>query len=437
MARVLIVGGTVIDTLVGASRIADVAIDADRVAEIGQSLARSPADRVINAEGMLVCPGLIDPHVHLREPGQEHKESIASGTAAGVAGGFTTVCCMPNTQPALDSPEMVRAVRARAQETGLCRVFSVAAATKGRHGEEITEIRLLADAGAVGISDDGDCVASAGMMSRVLSACREAGLAFMQHAQEPTLTGGAVMHAGEVAVRLGLTGWPREAEEIIVERDVRLNRAIGARYHVQHVSSAGTVEIVRRARRAGQPVSCEASPHHLLLTHEACAGGDGHSYDTGAKMNPPLREAADVAALVEGVADGTVTVLATDHAPHTPDEKALDFDAAPFGIIGLEVALALYAEALVLSGAINWVRLVELMSIEPARLCGLDAQGLGSLAPGGPADVTLVDPNMAWTIDAADLAGKSRNSPFLGRRVRGRSVLTMVGGRVRHERVRG
>ncbi|MEZ6235400.1 MAG: dihydroorotase [Phycisphaerales bacterium] len=437
MARTLIVGGTVIDTLTGGSRVLDVAIDADRIAAIAPSLARSPADRVIHAEGLLVCPGLIDPHVHLREPGQEHKETIASGTAAAVSGGFTTVCCMPNTQPALDSPEMVRAVRDRAQETGLCRVFSVAAATRGRHGEEITEIRLLADAGAVGISDDGDCVASAGMMSRVLSACRQAGLAFMQHAQEPTLTGGSVMHAGEVAVRLGLTGWPREAEEIIVERDVRLNRAIGARYHVQHVSSEGTVEIVRKARQAGQPVSCEASPHHLLLTHEACAGGDGHSYDTGAKMNPPLREAADVAALVKGVADGTVTVLATDHAPHTPDEKALDFDSAPFGIIGLEVALSLYAEALVHSGATDWVRLVQLMTIEPARLCGLDTRGLGTLVVGGPADVTLIDPNLAWTIDAADLAGKSRNTPFLGRRVKGRSVLAMVGGQVRHERSRG
>ncbi|MCA9288794.1 MAG: amidohydrolase family protein, partial [Phycisphaerales bacterium] len=222
----------------------------------------------------------------------------------------------------------------------------------------------------------------------------------------------------------------------IVERDVRLNGSIGARYHVQHASSAGTVEIVRRARQSGQPVSCEASPHHLLLTHEACAGLDGHSYDTAAKMNPPLREAADAAALVKGVADGTVTVLATDHAPHTPDEKALDFDAAPFGIIGLELALGLYAEALVHSGAIDWVRLVQLMSIEPARLCGLDAQGLGTLGVGGPADVTLIDPDLAWTVDAADLVGKSRNTPFLGRRVKGRSVMTIVAGQIRHERAR-
>lgn len=432
----LITNGTVLDTLAGTQRVADVAISEGRVAAIGPSLPHSPASKVIDASGQLVCPGLIDPHVHLREPGQEHKETLRSGSRAGVAGGFTTLCCMPNTQPAIDSPELIHAVAARAAATAMGRVFCVAAATKGRKGEEIAEIGLMTEAGAVGFSDDGDCIASAGMMSRVLSACQQAGRAFMQHAQEPTLTGGAVMHAGEVSVRLGLTGWPRVAEELIVERDVRLNRGIGCRYHVQHVSSGGTIEIVRRARREGQPVTCEVTPHHLLLTHEACAGKDGNGYDTSAKMNPPLREKSDIDALRAGVADGTVTVLGTDHAPHSADEKGLDFDAAPFGIIGLETALALYAEALVESGVIDWMRLIQLMTIEPARLCGLDTMGLGTLAVGGPADVTVVDPSAAWTISASDLVGQSRNTPFLGRKVRGRATLTVVGGEVRWEQPR-
>lgn len=436
MARLLITDGTVIDTLAGTSRSADLAIVDGRIADIAPGLPRGPADRVIGADGLLVCPGLIDPHVHLREPGQEHKETLRSGSRAGVSGGFSTLCCMPNTQPPIDSPEMIHAVHSRARDSAACRVFCVAAATKGRRGEEIAEIGLMAEAGAVGFSDDGDCVSSAGMLSRVLAACRQAGRAFMQHAQEPSLTGGAAMHAGDVSVRLGLTGWPRVAEEIIVERDIRLNSGIGCHYHVQHVSSGGTIDIVRRARGQGQPVTCEASPHHLLLTHEACGGRDGRSYDTAAKMNPPLREPSDIQAIREGVADGTVTVLGTDHAPHSADEKSLDFDSAPFGIIGLETALALYAEALVHSGVIGWNRLIQLLTIEPARLCGLDARGLGVLAVGGPADVTLIDPNQSWTVSAADLVGQSRNTPFLGRRVKGRSLVTIVSGEVRHERAR-
>jgi dihydroorotase len=337
---------------------------------------------------------------------------------------------MPNTTPALDTPEMVGFVTHRARETAACRIFTVAAATRGRRGEELAEIALMAKVGAVGFSDDGDCVASAGMMARVLSAVRATGLAFMQHCQEPTLTRGASMHAGEVATRLGLTGWPRVAEEIIIERDIRLNGTIGCRYHIQHISSGGSVEIVRRARAEGQPVSAEAAPHHLLLTHEACDG-----YNTAAKMNPPLRDAGDVKAIREGVADGTITVLATDHAPHTDHEKALPFEEAPFGIIGLETALPLYAEALVHTGLIDWPRLIALMTIEPSRLCGLEARGLGMLKVGGPADVTVIDPDAAWTIRASESKSRSRNTPFDGRRVRGRAAATIVGGEVRHETI--
>jgi dihydroorotase len=430
MGTLLIAGGRVIDPVSNTDRTADVAVCGGTIAAIGPVLPRTGVDRVMEARGRLVVPGLIDPHVHLREPGQEHKETLESGSAAAVAGGFTTLGCMPNTAPALDTPEMVGFVTHRAQQTAACRIFAVGAATRGRKGEELAEIALMARAGAVGFSDDGDCVASAGMMARVLAAVRPTGLAFMQHCQEPTLTRGASMHAGEVATRLGLTGWPRAAEEIIIERDIRLNRGIGCRYHVQHISSGGSVEIVRRARAEGQPVSAEAAPHHLMLTHEACDG-----YNTAAKMNPPLREAGDVKAIREGVADGTITVLATDHAPHTDHEKALPFEEAPFGIIGLETALPLYAEALVHTGLIDWPRLIAMMTIEPARLCGLERQGLGMLKVGGPADVTVIDPDTAWTIRAAESKSRSRNTPFDGRRVRARAVATIVGGEVRHETI--
>ncbi|MEZ6243528.1 MAG: dihydroorotase [Phycisphaerales bacterium] len=424
----LIQGGRVIDPASGLDAFVDIAITGGRIAEIGLNLARSPAARVIDADGLLVTPGLIDPHVHLREPGGEHKETIASGTAAAVAGGFTTVCCMPNTTPAIDSPELVRWVSSRAGQTGACRVFPVAAATIGRKGEQLTEIELCHTAGAVAFSDDGDVVESEGMMSRVLRAVAATATPFMQHCQEPSLTQGASMHAGEVSIRLGLTGWPRIAEECIIERDVRLNQAIGCRYHVQHVSSGGSVEIIRRAREGGLPVTAEASPHHLTLTDEACDG-----YNTSAKMNPPLRTRADVDALRAGVAEGVITILATDHAPHSYDEKSLPFEHAPFGIIGLETALPLYAEALVASGAIDWPRLIALLTIAPAELCGLDALTLGRLSEGGPADITLIDPDLEWTVSRDDLRGMSYNTPFLGRRARGRAVGTIVGGRVRHE----
>ncbi len=426
MSTLLIAGARVIDPASRTDRAADVAVADGKIAAIGPGLSRSGVDRVVQGKDLILAPGLIDPHVHLREPGQEQKETLATGSAAAVAGGFTTVCCMPNTSPCLDSPEMVAFIGQRAATTAECRVFAVAALTKGRKGEELAEIGLMARAGAVGFSDDGDGIASAGVMARALGAVRATGRALMQHCQEPTLTRGASMHAGEVATRLGLTGWPRVAEELMIERDIRLNRGIGCRYHVQHISSGDSVELIRRARREGQPVSAEAAPHHLLLTHEACDG-----YNTAAKMNPPLRELKDVEAVRAGVADGTISVLATDHAPHTAEEKALAFEEAPFGIVGLETALALYAEALVHTKLIDWPRLVALMTIEPARLCGLDAapHELGALKVGGPADITLIDPDVAWTIGEADLKGRSRNTPFLGRGVRGRPLMTVVGGR--------
>ena len=428
-SAILIRGGRVIDPASGADHTADVLIRDARVEAIGPDLD-APDAETIDAAGCLVTPGLIDPHVHLREPGATHKEDIASGTCAAVAGGFTTVCCMPNTRPAIDTPDVVRWIADQAAANGSCRVFCVSAGTVGRKGIELADIAGCVAAGAVGVSDDGDAIADPGVMRRVLERCAEHDRVFMQHCQDPAMTVGSVMHEGRVSRRLGLTGWPREAEETIVARDIDLARQTGARYHVQHISSAGTVELIRKARAGGLAVSGEASPHHLLLTDDAI-----ERLGSAAKMNPPLREWSDVVALREGVADGTVTVLATDHAPHAADEKRNPMASAPFGIIGLETALALYAEALVHTGLIGWERLIALMTIEPARLCNLDRQGLGTLAEGGPGDATVIDPELEWVIGLDDLKGKSVNTPFVGRAVRGRAVATVVAGRVayRHE----
>ena len=434
MATMLISGGRVIDPVSGSDRVLDVLVHDATIACIEPEISRADADREIDARGLIVSPGLIDPHVHLREPGQEHKETILTGSRAAVAGGFTTVCCMPNTVPPIDSPELVRFVYDRAAGAE-CRVFPVAAGTVGRAGAQMTEIRLLAEAGAVGISDDGDAIEQTGMMKSVLTATRAAGLTFMQHCQDPSLTRGSVMHAGAISTQLGLTGWPRIAEEIIIERDIRLVGDTGCRYHVQHLSSGDSVEIIRIARHNNLPVTAEASPHHLLLTDHSCLG-----YNTNAKMNPPLRESTDVEAIRQGIAEGIITILATDHAPHAPDEKALPFDQAPFGVIGLETALAAYAKALIETDTIGWPQLIELLTINPARLCNLDRThrgeaGLGELRVGGPADLTIIDPDHTWTVTHSDLAGRSRNSPFIGESFGIRPVATIVAGRVRMNRL--
>lgn len=416
-----------IDPVSGFDETADVLIVDGLIVELGRASASTKCRRV-DADGCLVVPGLIDPHVHLREPGVGHEETIASGAAAAVHGGFTTVCCMPNATPPLDSAAMIEFVRHKgdlAQAAGGARVFAVGCATKNREGAALAEIASMARAGAVGFSDDGSCVADAGVMAKALRTVAGTGRVFMQHCEEHTLTLGASMNAGVLATKLGLGGWPAVAEEIMIERDVRLNRAISCRYHAQHVSSGGSVEIIRRARAEAQPVSGEASPHHLLLTEEACDG-----YNTLAKMNPPLRTRRDIDQLKEGIADGSITVLATDHAPHPMDRKALDFAAAPFGISLLDCALPLYIKALIDDGVIDWPRLTAMLTIEPARLTGLDALGLGRLAVGGPADITVIDPDLEWSIRTAEFKSAGRNCPFDGWSVRGRAVATFVGGRM-------
>ena len=421
MPSLLITGGHVIGDANEPNRSAGLLLRDGKVAAVGHDLG--PADETIDATGRLVCPGLIDVHVHFREPGDEEEETIATGSAAAVAGGFTTVCCMPNTRPPLDTEAAVEFVRREGQRVGLCNVFPIGAVTKGRAGRELAEIGAMHARGAVAFSDDGVGVADAAVMRRALQYLKMFDAVLMQHCEEPTLGGGA-MHAGLVSTVLGLPGIPAEAEQLMIARDLLLNRAIGGRYHVQHVSTAPSVELVRRAKADGQSVTCEVAPHHLLLTDESCRG-----YDTNFKMNPPLRTAADVVACIAGVVDGTIDCLATDHAPHRAEEKELEFDQAPFGIVGLECALPLYARALVEPGHVTWPRLIELMTVNAARVAKLD--GKGTLAVGADADVTIIDPERAWTIDVNAFRGKSRNCPFHGWAVKGRATHTIVGGVVR------
>jgi dihydroorotase len=435
MTAILIQGGRVIDPARGFDAAADVLVADGVVREIatrpGAIDVPAGAARV-DAEGCLVTPGLIDVHVHFREPGDDHEETIATGAASALNGGFTTVCCMPNTTPPLDTPDMVRLVHERGERAAGPRVFAVGCGTRGRAGVEVADIAGMAGAGAVAFSDDGDCIADDAVMAAVMQAVRAVDGCFMQHCQDPAMTEGAAMNAGPVAEALGVIGWPVEAEERIIERDLDLVRATGCRYHPQHLSSGGSADLIRRARAEGLPATAEVSPHHLLLTEEACRGGD-----TNAKMNPPLRTAADVERLKEAVADGTITILATDHAPHPEARKRTGFAEAAFGIVGLDCALPLYARALVEDGVIGWPRLVAMMTSEPACLVGLDGHGLGSLAPGGPADVTVIDPDLAWTVDASAFATTGRNCPFDGWDVRSRAVATIVAGRLREREATG
>ena len=420
MPSLLIRGGTVLDPAQQIERLADLLIVDGKIAGIGENLGK--ADQTLDATGCFVTPGLIDIHVHFREPGDEEEETIATGAMAAVAGGFTTVCCMPNTKPPLDNEAQIEFVLRESQRVALCNVWPVGAITKGRQGKELAEIGSMLARGAVAISDDGVGVADASVMRKALQYLRMFDGLVMQHCEEPALGGGA-MHAGVMSTKLGLSGQPGEAEQLMIGRDLLLNRAIRCRYHVQHVSTAWSVQLLRQAKRDGLQVTSEVAPHHLLLTDECC-----QTYDTNFKMNPPLRTAADVAACVEGVRDGTIDCLATDHAPHRAEEKELEFAEAPFGIIGLECALPLYAKALVEPGHIPWMRLIDLMSTQPAKIIRSDR---GTLRDGAVADVTIFDPKQAWTIDAKRFFGKSRNCPFHGWNVTGRVKATIVGGAIR------
>ena len=420
MSSLLIQNGTLLDPSQKLNRKGDLLVRNGRVAAFGSDLGK--ADQVIEAAGCYVTPGLIDIHVHFREPGDEEEETIASGSAAAVAGGFTTVCCMPNTKPPLDSESGIEFIFQESQRVALANVLPIGAITKGRAGKELAEIGSMHRRGAVAFSDDGVGVADASVMRKALQYSKMFDTVLMQHCEDPSLMGGS-MHAGLVSTALGLPAIPAEAEQLMIARDLLLNRTINCRYHVQHISSAWSVELVRRAKKDGQAVTTEVSPHHLLLTDEHC-----RKFDTNYKMNPPLRSAADVKACIEGVKDGTIDCLATDHAPHLAEEKELEFPSAPFGIIGLECALALYIKALVEPGHIDWMRLIELMTINGAQIVKLNK---GTLKEGADADITIIDPQKMWTIDSKNFAGKSHNCPFNGWEVTGRATTTIVNGAVK------
>lgn len=419
----LIKGGRIIDPAGRVDRVGDLLLENGKVARIGDELTAARA-QTIDASGLIVCPGLIDIHVHLREPGDEDEETIETGTAAAVAGGFTSVACMPNTNPPLDDEAAIEFICRQSQRAGSCNVYPIGAITKNRQGKELAEIGQMVRSGAVGFSDDGCGVANTQLMLQALNYVRMFDKAIMQHCEDPYIAGGGVMNGGATAVRLGLPGINPIAEELMLQRDLTLVRATGARYHVCHISTARSVELVRQAKADGLPVTAEVCAHHLVLTEEACA-----SYDPNFKMNPPLRTQEDVNACRRGVADGTIDCLVTDHAPHGIQEKELEFPTAPFGIVGLETALPLFIRALIESKLMDWPAMIERMTVGPARVISVNK---GTLAVGADADVTLIDPTCQWTIDAGQFRSKSSNTPFHGWQVTGRAVMTVVGGEIRH-----
>jgi dihydroorotase len=421
MGTLLIKGGRVISPEDGLEGELDILVEDGRIREVAPGLPA--ADEVINAGGQVVSPGLVDIHVHLREPGGEISETFETGLAAAVAGGFTAVCTMPNTKPVIDMPERVRAQIDKAQSLGLARVFPVAAVSMGSQGESVTDMAALVGAGAVAFSDDGRPVKTAGLLKRALEETRGLGVPLGDHCEDPSLSAGGCINDGPVSAKLGVRGIPACSEEVAVARDLLIAEAAGAHVHVMHVSTARSLDLVRQAKGRGVRVTCEVTPHHFTLTEEAVL-----EHGTNAKVNPPLRSVQDVEAIRAGIADGTIDVIVTDHAPHAPELKAKSLaGGAPFGLIGLETSLALALMQLVHTGRISLSRLVSLMSCNPARIIN---QPLGRLKPGGSADITIFDPQFEWTYRAAEGRSKSRNSPFDGRKLTGAVTATIVGGRI-------
>jgi dihydroorotase len=421
MKPLLLKGGRVIDPSRGFDQTADLLVRDGLVAGVGRGLGAPDGAETMDVRDLIVAPGLIDLHTHLREPGYEDRETIATGAMAAAAGGFTAVCAMPNTDPPIDNQSAVGFVVKQGIAAEAARVYPIGAVSLGQKGEQLAEFGELVGAGAVAVSDDGHPVASGHLMRTALEYARTFGIPVADHCEEPTLSLGGVMHEGLVATRLGLKGIPAAAEEIMVARNILLARLTGGRVHLCHMSTRGSVELIRRAKQEGLPVTAEATPHHFTLTHEACNG-----YNTNAKMNPPLREPEDVAAIRGGLKDGTIDVIATDHAPHHYDAKEREFDDAPFGIVGLETALGLGLTELVEGGVLTLPELIARMSTVPARTFRLPG---GGLAVGAPADVVVFDPRARTAVDPRRFFSKSRNTPFAGRELLGRVVRTLVAGR--------
>ncbi|HAI21987.1 MAG TPA: dihydroorotase [Clostridiales bacterium UBA8153] len=422
MSQLLIKGGHVLDPAAGVDGILDVLVAGERVVAVGENL--DGGDRVLEARGKLVLPGFIDMHVHLREPGFEYKEDVASGGRAAVRGGFTAICCMPNTQPVMDNRTVVEFVRGQAARAGWARVYPVGAISKGLKGEELAEIADMRSAGIVGLSDDGKPVASTELMRLALQYAAPFDLPVISHAEDPTLSQDGVMHRGRVSSLLGLKGVPAEAESVMVARDLLLAGLTGGSLHIAHVSTAQSVELIAFYRSRGVRVTCEVTPHHLLLSDQAVRDT---WYDTCTKVNPPLRSPDHVDALRRALREGLIDAIVTDHAPHHQDEKLVEYDYAQFGMVGLETAVSLVAGELVGKGVLDWPQVVALMSTHPARILGVEG---GRLEAGGLADFTVIDPGQKVTVDPKDFVSKSRNTPFAGWQLTGAPWGTVVGGQV-------
>jgi dihydroorotase len=420
----LIANGRVIDPALGVDAVQDVLVEDGVVRRVGQSLV-APDAKVIDATGKVVCPGFIDIHVHLREPGYEYKETVATGTRAAATGGFTAVCCMANTFPVNDNRSITDYILARAATEGVVRVYPIGAVTRGLAGKELAELAELAEAGCVAFSDDGRPVMNAALYRRAMEYTLPFGAPVISHAEDADLAGGTAMNEGVVSTELGMPATPAASEDVMVARDIVLAELTGAHVHIAHVSTAGAVRMVREAKARGIRVTAEVTPHHLVLTDDAV-----RSWDTNTKMNPPLRTKRDVEALLEGLLDGTIDCIATDHAPHALSEKEGEYVGAAFGVIGLETAVGVLLDRLVRPGHLPLTTLVSRLSRDPARLLNLPG---GSLAPGAPADVTILDPGRELVVDPARFQSRSRNTPFGGWTITGGPWMTLVGGRVVHE----
>jgi len=420
----LLKGGRVVDPVNGIDGVRDILIDGERIARVASNLPADDATVVEIADGLVVCPGFIDMHVHLREPGQEHKETVATGTASAVAGGFTAVACMPNTNPVNDNANVTTYILDKAREANLARVYPIGAVSRGSNGELLADIADLRNAGCVAITDDGRPVKTAILLRRALEYAGMFGMPVIEHCEDPSLKGDAVAHEGYYAASLGLRGMPGACEALGVERGALLAELTGSAFHVAHMSARASLRAVRRAKEVGLRVTCEVAPHHFTLTDEALS--TPVAYDTNTKMNPPLREAADRDAMLDGIGDGSVDAIATDHAPHHYDEKQVEYDRAPFGIVGLETAVPLSLDRLVHTGRIRLSRMVELLSVNPARI--LNVPG-GTLSEGAPADITIIAPDLKVKIEAAKLRSRSKNTPFDRWELHGSVAATLVGGR--------